>query len=89
MIKEYKREISGFVAGYIWSILVLTLGAHKTVQESVCSVESITGGIVSIEACNGYLAVLQEVAGGDIVFHLAAAFSGVLLAFGLHILKDY
>jgi hypothetical protein len=87
-MKEYLYEAGGFAAGYIWTLLVLSLGAHETVQESVCSVESFTGGIVEIEACNGYLTVLQQVAGGDIIFHLAAALTGVVLAFGVHVLRE-
>jgi hypothetical protein len=88
MIKDYKSEIGGFAAGYIWTLLILSLGAHETVQKSVCSVESFTGGIVSIEACNGYLTVLQQVVGGDIIFHITALLTGVILAFGNHVLKD-
>jgi biotin transporter BioY len=87
-MREYLHEAAGFLAGYIWTALILSLGAHETVQESVCSIESFTAGIVEIEACNGYLTVLQQVVTGDIIFQVTGVLTGVLLAFGIHVLKD-
>jgi hypothetical protein len=89
MIKDYTREIGGFAAGYIWTLITLTIGANETVQEGVCSVEEISGGLISPEICNGFTHTLQQiVTSGNLLFHITAAFTGLLIAFAVYSLSE-
>ena len=88
-LNQRKHEIGSFVAGYVWTLVILALGANETVQNNVCGIEEISGGLVSLEICNGFLSLLEQVfMSGNALFHISALLTGLVLSFSVYVLKE-